>query len=283
MQGAALPAAHASLSPPHQHISPGYTPLSPPSPPHAPAGYPPAAGTHAPAGPACDDRYYSYGECRTSVERDVAGPAPSEGRQEVPRPLPEPEPRALLRGDAEEDTPVYVGWGGAAGGPASLRDGLTSRGKAAKAAPPAAARLGRSHGVITSGSYPYPASDAAVHNSHGCCQHAANTTLRHSASAAAVSSRPPPPPPLALGATDPAAGASAGGLPPPAAAPRATRPATAPHTRPATAPHTRTVTAIHGSRGAARPAEEETVRRAACGGWALIPTLSPALTLTTDP
>ena len=67
----------------------------------------PTPNCHVPGMPTpneCDERYYSYGDCRTNAERDM-GPWTADGGQELPLPLPELP--------AEEDTPVYVGWGGA--------------------------------------------------------------------------------------------------------------------------------------------------------------------------
>ena len=96
-----------------------------------------------------DERYYTYGECRTSVERDLGvitsgcgaqrdlgatwpPDATQEAAPQVPPPLPRDRSAGYHPASSEEDTPVYIGWGGATGGPAKL---LTQGGPVPAASP----------------------------------------------------------------------------------------------------------------------------------------------------
>ena len=218
MQGAALPATHASLSPPHptsaahRSTSAGHrpTPLSPTSPPRATSFSTPSAvasahdaahtthaahgdtqeGTHSGtthsgathsgttthSGTPGDERYYTYGECRTSVERDLGviisgcGPqrdlgatwppdATQEAAPQVPPPLPRDRSAGYHPTSSAEDTPVYIGWGGATGGPASLlRGGRDSRGttQGGPPVPAASPRVTRPATAPAEGARPEP-------------------------------------------------------------------------------------------------------------------------------
>ena len=212
MQGAALPATHASLSPPHptsaahRSTSAGHrpTPLSPTSPPRATSFSTPSAvasahdaahTTHAAHGDTQegthsgtthsgtthsdtpgDERYYTYGECRTSVERDlgviISGcgaqrdlgatwppDATQEAAPQVPPPLPRDRSAGYHPTSSAEDTPVYIGWGGATGGPASLlRGGRDSRGttQGGPPVPAASPRVTRPATAPAEGARPEP-------------------------------------------------------------------------------------------------------------------------------
>ena len=103
-----------------------------------------------------DERYYAYYECRTSVkrdlgvitsgsgaQRDLGATTPADPTQEaapqVPPPLPPDRSAGYHPASSEEETPVYIGWGGATGGPVSLlRSGRDARGaRPPQAQPPA--------------------------------------------------------------------------------------------------------------------------------------------------
>ena len=142
-------------------------------------------GTHSGpthSGTPCDERYYTYGECRTSVERDLGviisgcgaqrdlgATWPPDATQEAAPQVPPPLPRERSAGyhptSSAEDTPVYIGWGGATGGPASvLRGGRDSRGttQGGPPVPAASPRATRPATAPAEGARPEPTSAKVI-------------------------------------------------------------------------------------------------------------------------